>query len=270
MKYKVELYNCGQSLKVDKGNKSTIYFNGIKTEETINFPDENKSYLISYGPGEDIDYFLITSEDKTRKILYNSNKNVEYKIDTDIKNKTQKITQYNDDGEIIAIENKEYNEENENKEKESIEESNKNNMVGNHAVVAIDIKKDNVTLILDPTSRTIGYYNDGKINMFNERDKENSEFRKTIGTDVIINGIGSIASYTVDYAKSFLNPKLTYEELEEKYGVEAQNRTLEELEKNKKINFKNSLKVEEISKDVFDDSDNKEPNIVIKINDMDR
>lgn len=257
----------GQYLKVDKGNKKVIYFNGKKREEIIN--GENKTFKISYNQNEDIDYVIITSEEKIREIHYNNNK-INYTIDIDIKSREKELSIYNEDGKVIDRINKEYNEESVNTENNNIGDIIKNSIKGNHAVVAIDIKEDNVTLILDPNNKAIGYYDNGKIIMFNERNKEEGKFKRTFFTDIVFNGLESIISYPTDYATSFFNTDLTYEELEEKYGVEAQNRTLKELEKNHKISFKNSLKVEEMSKEIINDTENKMPNIEIDINDLNR
>lgn len=43
---------------------------------------------------------------------------------------------------------------------------------GNHVVTLVDLQKDNITLVLDPTNPGIGIYKNGKITMFNS-DKEN-------------------------------------------------------------------------------------------------
>lgn len=37
------------------------------------------------------------------------------------------------------------------------------NVLGNHAVVAVDLKKDNLTLIIDPTNTCLGVFKDGEI-----------------------------------------------------------------------------------------------------------
>lgn len=44
------------------------------------------------------------------------------------------------------------------------------NIIGNHMVLFVDIKDDNVTLVVDPTMPGIGVYNNGEIYMFSTAD----------------------------------------------------------------------------------------------------
>ncbi len=114
----------------------------------------------------------------------------------------------------------------------------------NHEIVAIDIEKDNVTLIIDPTNLCLGVYKDGKIIIFNEQSKKGI-YKKSFLSDFLTQGIKEVVEYPVDYVKSFREPTLSMEELEEKYGLEAQNKMLEQIEKedNQKT-FKEELKID--------------------------
>ncbi len=134
--------------------------------------------------------------------------------------------------------------ENINREKITAKEIVQRFLMINHALVAIDIEKDNVTLLIDPTNLCLGVYKDGKIIIFNEQTKEEICYKRFIG-DGILTGIKGLEEYPVDYIKSFREPTLSMEELEEKYGLEAQNKMLEQIEKqdNQKT-FKEELKID--------------------------
>lgn len=126
-------------------------------------------------------------------------------------------------------------------------------VTGNHVVVAVDIEKENITLIIDPTNTWLGVFKDGKIIIFNSFNKESPvEMYRTILGDTVIRGIDSL-EVPIEYAKSFLNSTLSLEELNEKYGIDAQNEALESArkkeenyiyEESKENDFKNSLKVD--------------------------
>ncbi len=103
-------------------------------------------------------------------------------------------------------------------------------ITGNHTVVAIDIEEDNVTLIIDPTNLGIGVYNDGEIIMFNEKDPEESIYKRCIVGEISYNGFKGLFDYPISYTKSFRKSKLSLEELEAKYGLEAQNKILKKIE----------------------------------------
>ena len=119
-----------------------------------------------------------------------------------------------------------------------------NALIGNHAIVAVDIESDNVTLLIDPTKLGLGIYKDGKIIMFNEQNQEEGIYdRKWLG-EGNLRGLEGYFEYPIDYIKSFREPKLTMEELEKKYGLEAQNAILEKIEEqDKKQTFKDTIKI---------------------------
>lgn len=134
-------------------------------------------------------------------------------------------------------------------EKATKYEEMKDKFRGNHAIVAIDSTEDNVTLLIDPTNLSLGIYKDGKIIMFNERQRDKAIYDRKIIGEISLQGTKKIIEYPLDYIKSFREPELKMEELEEKYGVEAQNRMLEEIERAEskekaQSKFKEELKID--------------------------
>lgn len=98
----------------------------------------------------------------------------------------------------------------------------------NHAVVLIDIKKDNLTLIIDPTSTLIGIFQDGKIHILNVRETEQDRMQeRRPWADLFWRDDISTFDIPKEYIKSFLPAKLSQSEIEEKYGIKAQNEALE-------------------------------------------
>lgn len=129
-----------------------------------------------------------------------------------------------------------------------------NKLYANHAVVAVDIKEKNTTLIIDPTNILMGVFKNGEIIFLNSLDKENNGVKMDITPlfDVAWNGKESL-KLPSQYIKSFLNPSTTIEELNKKYGVAAQNLALASAQakdkeyiykKSIENNFRNSLKVD--------------------------
>ncbi len=135
----------------------------------------------------------------------------------------------------------------------AIREESSEDILGNHVVVAVDVKEDNITLIIDPTACAIGVFKDGKIIMLNSLETENPYgMYRTPLKDLAYRGVGAL-QIPKEYIKSFLNPSMSIEEINEKYGVEAQKEALESARKKeenyiyKQINqnnFKNNLKVD--------------------------
>ena len=104
-------------------------------------------------------------------------------------------------------------------------------IAGNHMITLVDIPEDNIILVIDPTNPGLGMYKDGKILMFNDtRDGHSYEYdSKEISALAFTRGIEAIGEITGDLIKSFENPRLSMEELKEKYGTEAQNKALGEV-----------------------------------------
>ncbi len=134
------------------------------------------------------------------------------------------------------------------------------NVLGNHMVVAVDIKEENLTLVVDPTNTSIGVFKNGKIIMLNSLDLENpvSMYRTPID-DLGFRGIGAL-EIPEEYGKSFFNTFISIYELNEKYGVVAQNnalKTAREKEENYMYNsynnsFKDSIKVDIPEKEQYE------------------
>lgn len=126
------------------------------------------------------------------------------------------------------------------------------NMLGNHAVVAVDLKEENLTLIIDPTNICLGVFKNGEITIFNSLDEQNSyDMDRTPLDEISYRGLEAM-EVPYEYVKSFLNPFSSIEMLEEKFGIEAQNNALESAEikeqnyiyeMSKEEKFKDRLKV---------------------------
>lgn len=101
---------------------------------------------------------------------------------------------------------------------------------GNHAVTLVDLKNEDITLVLDPTNPGIGVYSNGKITMFNAIDKKPikyyaKEYTQAVFVEGGINGVINV----VDSMINSFSVGLDYEQLEKKYGVDAQNKALKEV-----------------------------------------
>ena len=119
------------------------------------------------------------------------------------------------------------NDEQENSNEE--EEIDITKFFGNHAVTAVDIPEQNITLILDPTNPGIGVFKDGQIYMFSTPDGKGIQ-TKALGQLLVI-GADQLANLMVTEVESFLNgSQISLVELEEMYGTDAQNKALEQLE----------------------------------------
>lgn len=114
-------------------------------------------------------------------------------------------------------------------------------VTGNHAVVVLNITEDNATLILDPTNPGIGILKDGKIISFNTT--KDSSLKENITP--ILNYFTTDESF--DLSKqllcSFKETNLSLDELEKKYGLDAQNDILKSLAE-KEMSFKDSLVID--------------------------
>ncbi len=129
---------------------------------------------------------------------------------------------------------------------------------GNHMVTLVDVKEDNLTLVLDPTNPGIGIYKDGDIIMLNPvhdaSSNEKIEYEaKEYTSAVIIRGEGmqGVVDTIKDYFSTYEDANLTFEQIEEKYGLEAQNTALDEvreMSKTEQEKFVDSLKVGDTEK----------------------
>lgn len=216
---------------------------------------KNKSCYIStsfYNDSEKISWQRVANKEEDIQTYYRANGQIRYR--TIVKDGYKTTVYYNKQGQ----ENERTKEETEatniflKLQEETFEEINRQNkeeIWGNHNIVAMDSTEDNITLLIDPTNLSLGIYKDGKIQMFNERQADKAIYDRKIIGEICDRGTEKIIQYPLDYIKSFKEPDLSMEELEEKYGVEAQNRMLEEIEreenKEKEQNkFKEELKID--------------------------
>lgn len=130
-------------------------------------------------------------------------------------------------------------------------------ILGNHMVTLVDIKSDNLIIVLDPTNPGIGIYQDGKIEMLNSVKGNGLNFdTRQFTTFITSSGYKDGAESIKDYANSYKETKLSSKQIEEKYGLDAQNQALKEVrkmeekqknsankEKSDRKSFKKSLKV---------------------------
>lgn len=98
--------------------------------------------------------------------------------------------------------------------------------IGNHLVTAIDLPHENLTLIIDSTNPSIGVFKNGNIHMFWSNDGKGIEFRP-MGHS-IRNGTNGMIDSWFEYVNTFKSTDESVEELEEKWGIDAQNKALEE------------------------------------------
>lgn len=117
----------------------------------------------------------------------------------------------------------------------------------NHEIVAVDIEKDNITLLIDPTNLSLGIYKEGKIIMFNETKPEEAIYlRASILSEASFGGMEKFIQCPIDYIKSFKEPTMTMEEIEEKYGLDAQNRMIEKIkEQENKKTLREELRIDD-------------------------
>lgn len=150
-----------------------------------------------------------------------------------------------EDNETVVDGKDEEKEENGNEPNETQPNKDMLKLIGNHAVVLVDINEDNVTLVVDPTNPGIGIYKDGEITMFNTKEfkeEDKIKFDRTYLFDALYNGADNF-KIPFELLSTYREPNLSMEELEEKYGVDAQNRALDSA-KEKSKTFKDEIKVD--------------------------
>lgn len=142
-------------------------------------------------------------------------------------------------------------------------------ILGNHMITLVDVKSDNLIVVLDPTNPGIGIYQNGKIEMLNsvKGNELNFDTRK-FTTFITSNGYKDGAESVIDFADSYQESKLSPEQIEEKYGLDAQNQALKEARKieeakanknlSNKESFKESLKVANLDKTEINQKENVE------------
>lgn len=146
--------------------------------------------------------------------------------------------------ETVTEEKKENNEQN---VQNDILDNVVSGIIGNHMVTLVDISEYNLTLVLDPTNPGIGIYRDGQIIMLNSAKENGLELEAKEYTNAVVfkGGIDGIVNTTKDYLNSYKKPTLSFEEIEEKFGLEAQNTALKEVREM----FKEDIKISEENKE---------------------
>lgn len=98
---------------------------------------------------------------------------------------------------------------------------------GNHMVTAVDIKEENITLIIDPTNIFIGVLQKDEIHILGKENPTEGLKIKILGMATL--GSDSLRDYFDLKIDGYLSPHLSIEELERKYGVDAQYTALTKL-----------------------------------------
>lgn len=114
---------------------------------------------------------------------------------------------------------------------------------GNHAVVVVDSLEDNVELVCDPTNPAIGVVKNGDIIMFNACGENPYSIEYSIPSMYIMGNLHDEISKTIKSIGIYSNEKLDY--LKDKYGVDAQNSTLELINEIQPKSFYDSVRVKD-------------------------
>lgn len=114
------------------------------------------------------------------------------------------------------------------------EPTNFTKQIGNHAITILELQDEDLTILVDSTNPAIGVYVDGKIQMLSNDDLK-------INSANIMNAIsrGKTGTFQTisELTQSITNRKLDINQLEEKFGVEAQNKALEEVQNMNLLNW---------------------------------
>lgn len=98
-----------------------------------------------------------------------------------------------------------------------------NNIVGNHMVSIIDIPEEEISLMVDSTNLCIGIYRNGKIYCFNS---ESDDFIVYKGFGNYLFGGKELPEYFKEYFDSYYTCDESLQELDKKYGIDAQKEAL--------------------------------------------
>lgn len=118
-----------------------------------------------------------------------------------------------------------FNNEEIDKDNKGLEEI-KKKLFPNHAVTMINIPGEDYSLILDPTNSGIGVISKGKIDMFNS---DNENYYVTELSNALLMGYDIRFSTELNELKSYFT-KHSLEELNELYGLDAQNEAIKKLD----------------------------------------
>lgn len=136
--------------------------------------------------------------------------------------------------------------------KENVKES-MEKLVGNHAIILMDIPNTDTHLIVDPTNPSIGVFYNGKIIVFNSIGKNGIKEYPVSTANAKLKGFKGLLELPIDYIKSISSEDL--EILEQQYGLKAQNDALDKVRSlrnnNKDNEFLLSLKYDVNKNSVF-------------------
>lgn len=118
-----------------------------------------------------------------------------------------------------------FNNEKIDKDNKGLEEI-KKRLFPNHAVTMINIPGEDYALILGPTNSGIGVISNGKIDMFNS---DNENYYVTELANALLMGYDISFSTELNELKSYFT-KHSLEELNELYGLDAQNEAIKKLD----------------------------------------
>ena len=169
-------------------------------------------------------------------------------------NLSDKENKYIRNKELESQLNDEFEEVVQSQEKQ--QENLRKNRRGNHVIVAVDIESDDITLLIDPTNLALGIYKDGKIIILNDQNPERDSYLKSnIFDDANHIGTKQFLQAPIDYIKSFKEPNISMEEIEAKYGLDAQNKVLEKIEQDQiKKTVREEIKIDNNITYNFDDN----------------
>ena len=89
---------------------------------------------------------------------------------------------------------------------------------GNHMITVIEIPEHNLKLAVDPTNFIIGYFNDLKFDFFGNTEEKEMQYRDS----TIIYSNRSLNDELVFLLESLNNPTINYNEINDIYGYQAQ------------------------------------------------
>lgn len=112
------------------------------------------------------------------------------------------------------------------------ESDKKQQELGNHMVSVMEIDEYNLYLVVDPTKLLIGVLKDGNITILNSQDNDFMDY-KFIPT--LVSSEDRIISIYKNYFKTYFNATITEEEIENLYGLEAQEEALRNVSHIKKL-----------------------------------
>lgn len=193
------------------GNIKSIYIDGQLTKNIIK--DDDITIINEFNENGNVHKTIKRTEKETEEILYDEKNHIVEERKTVIEQKKNgKVQKVYSNGKLISenrVEYEEIREDDSQNEKELIKK-----ILGNHAIVAVDIKSDNVTLLIDPTNPSLGVYKDGKIKIFNEKKPELAIYDRKIIKYNLYEGIDGLFKCSTDYLESFREPTISMKELE--------------------------------------------------------